>query len=104
MFQWIKETLWAPYRDNGHSPKGGAHLPKLFKRSFLVPYTDTFDGLDYPNATKAKYAIAEYCAKMNWEYSFVGEDQVVIDGTAYRIYRGYLLGGRGHYGVKCREI
>ena len=31
------------------------------------------------------------------------DDEAVIDGKAYEIYRGYETGSRGNYGVKCRE-
>lgn len=74
---------------------------KLLKKSFWVPYND---GSNYPTVIKAKHAIAEYCAQMNSDYSFVGEDKVIIDNITYKIYRGYESGSRGNYGIKCTEI
>ena len=65
----------------------------MLKKAFWVPYED---GSVYPTVSKARQAIARYCA-------FPSDDEAVIDGKAYEIYRGYETGSRGNYGVKCRE-
>ena len=33
---------------------------------------------------------------------YPGEDEALIDGALYEVYRGYETGSRGNYGVKCR--
>lgn len=70
------------------------------KRSFWVPYEDASV---YPTHEAAVDAIAKYCGENNWQYAFGGEDEVVIDGIYYEIYRGYESGSRGNYGIKCKE-
>ena len=72
----------------------------MFKKSFWVPYADSDI---YPAAAKAKQAILEYCEKNGSSCTFTGDDEVVIDGKVYEIYRGYENGSRGNYGIKCRE-
>lgn len=74
---------------------------KQFKKSFWVPYNDSSS---YPTIVKTKSAIAEYCAQNNSEYSFIAEDEVIIDNITYKIFRGYEPGSRGNYGIKCTEI
>lgn len=72
----------------------------MFKKSFWVPY-ETSDL--YPTVEKARQAISAYCEKNGWSCAFPGEDEAVIDGKVYEIYRGYESGSRGNYGIKCRE-
>lgn len=74
---------------------------KLFRKAFWVPYEDSSN---YPTVVKTKTAIAEYCAQTNAEYTFLGEDKVMIDNITYQIYRGYEPGSRGNYGIKCTQI
>lgn len=73
---------------------------KIFKKAFWVPYEDS---TTYPTVEKAHQAIAEYCEDNEHSYTFAGSDEVVIDGVVYEIYRGFETGGRGNYGIKCRE-
>lgn len=73
---------------------------KMFRKSFWVPYEDSSE---YPTVTKAKAAIAQYCAENGWQYEFV-DDKVVINGETYSIYRGYQGGSRGNYGISCTKV
>ncbi len=73
---------------------------KLFKKAFWVPYEEI---RVYPTIEKAQLAIAEYCEKNGYTYTFPNPDEVVIDGVAHEIYRGFEIGARGNYGIKCRE-
>ncbi len=73
---------------------------KMLKKAFWVPYEDS---TIYPTEEKAQEAIAKYCKENKASYSFVGSDEVIIDGVAYEIYRGLETGSRGNYGVKCKE-
>ena len=70
------------------------------KKSFWVPYENS---TVYPTREAAVDAIARYCGENNWQYEFTGEDEVVIDGKSYEIYRGHEPGSRGNYGIKCKE-
>lgn len=72
----------------------------MLKKSFWVPYADSET---CPTVTKAKQAISGYCEKNGYTCTFTGDDEVVIDGKTYEIYRGYENGSRGNYGIKCRE-
>lgn len=72
----------------------------MFKKAFWVPYENSDV---YPTVMAAYQAIAEYCGKNGYSYSFPGGDEVIIDGITYEIYRGYERGSRGNYGIKCRE-
>ena len=72
----------------------------MLKKAFWVPYED---GSVYPTVPKAHQAIARYCEANGWSCSFPSDDEAVIDGKTYEIYRGYETGSRGNYGVKCRE-
>ena len=47
--------------------------------------------------------IARYCQQNGMTCSFPSDDEVLLDGKPYEIYRGYETGSRGNYGVKCRE-
>ena len=73
---------------------------KIFKKSFWVPCEDV---TVCPTVEKAHGAIARYCEKNGWTCVFSGDDEVVIDGVAHEIFRGQEPGGRGSYGIKCRE-
>jgi len=73
---------------------------KLFKKAFWVPYEDS---ITYPTVEKAHQAIAKYCEENGYSYAFTDADEVVINGVAHEIYRGYEVGSRGNYGIKCRE-
>ena len=73
---------------------------KLFKKVFWVPFKD----VGYPSIVQTKCAIAEYCAKTNAEYTFLGDDKVIIDQVTYKIERKIESGSRGNYGIKCTEI
>lgn len=73
---------------------------KMFKKAFWVPYEDS---ATYPTVEKAHQAIAKYCEGNGYSYAFVGADEVVIDGVAHEIYRSLETGGRGNYGIKCKE-
>lgn len=73
---------------------------KMFKKSFWVPYADS--GV-YPTVGTAKQAISGYCEENGYSFTFIGDDEVIIDGKTYEIYRGYENGSRGSYGIKCRE-
>ena len=73
---------------------------KMFRKAFWVPYEEIHT---YPTVAKAHQAIAEYCEKSGFSCTFVGADEVVIDGVAHEIYRGLEIGGRGAYGIKCTE-
>ena len=55
-----------------------------------------------PTVSKAREAISRYCEQNGWSCSFPGEDEALIDGALYEVYRGYETGSRGNYGVKCR--
>ena len=72
----------------------------LLKKAFWVPYEPADV---YPTVEKAHQAIAAYCEKNGLSCAFPGDDQAVIEGKLYEIYRGYESGSRGNYGVKCRE-
>ena len=72
----------------------------LFKKAFWVPYRE----VGYPTIVQTKCAIAEYCAKTNSEYTFLGDDRVIIDQVTYKICRKIEPGSRGNYGIKCTEI
>ncbi len=73
---------------------------KMFKKTFWVPYKDS---ANYPTVRKAQEAISEYCKENGNLYTFIGEDEVKIDGKVYEIYRGYDPGSGGNYGIRCRE-
>jgi len=73
---------------------------KMFRKAFWVPYEDS---TTYPTIEKAHQAITEYCEKNGHSCFFSDDDEVVIDGVAHDIYRGYEIGSRGSYGIKCRE-
>ena len=73
---------------------------KFLKKAIWIPYEDC---TTYPTVAKAHQAIAEFCDKNGYTYVFEGEDEVIIDGVAHEIYRGLESGGRGNYGIKCRE-
>lgn len=79
--------------------EGGISV-KMFKKSFWVPYEDSDT---YPTVIKAKQAISGYCEENGYSYSFVNDEEVIVDGKVYEIYRGYENGSRGNYGIKCRE-
>ena len=72
----------------------------LLKKSFWVPYEPSDV---YPTVSRARQAIAAYCEKNGMSCSFPADDEALIDGKTYEIYRGYESGSRGNYGVKCRE-
>ena len=72
----------------------------MFKKAFWVPYEDSGN---YPTVTKAKEAIAAYCGENGYSYTFTADDEVMIDGKLYEVYRGYENGSRGNYGIKCKE-
>ena len=72
----------------------------LLKKAFWVPYEPADV---YPTVEKAHQAIAAHCEKNGWSCTFPSDDEVLIDGKSYDIYRGYESGSRGNYGVKCRE-
>lgn len=73
---------------------------KLFKLVFWVPYEDS---TTYPTIKKAHQAIGEYCEKNGFSYEFPNDDTVIIDGKEHEICRGFQIGCRGNYGIKCRE-
>ena len=73
---------------------------KFLRKAFWVPYEECFT---FPTVEKAHLAIVEYCAKNHHTCVFSGDDEVVIDGIAHDIIRGRAPGGRGSYGIKCRE-
>ncbi len=73
---------------------------KLFKKSIWIPYGDSNV---YPTVAKAQHAIAKFCEENGFLYEFIADDEVIIDGIKYEIYRGYEAGSRGNYGIKCRE-
>ena len=72
----------------------------MSKKDFWVPYNE---GDIYPTVVKAHQAISKYCDENGDSYTFTGDDEVVINGKLYEIYRGYESGSRGNYGIKCRE-
>ena len=72
----------------------------MSKKAFWVPYNE---GDIYPTVVKAHQAISKYCDENGDSYTFTGDDEVVINGKLYEIYRGYESGSRGNYGIKCRE-
>lgn len=72
----------------------------MFKKAFLVPYEDSSR---YPTAEIAKKAIEKYCRENSWTCVFLKNSEVEIDGVRYEIIRRYGLGGRGNYGIKCRQ-
>lgn len=72
----------------------------FLKQAFWVPYEPADV---YPTVEKAHQAIAAHCEKNGWSCTFPSDDEVLIDGKSYDIYRGYESGSRGNYGVKCRE-
>lgn len=72
-----------------------------FKKSFWVPYDDVNR---YPTVSAAQAAITSYCAYNHWSCRFLSEEEVVIEDTRYKIYRGYESGSRGCYGIKCQQI
>ena len=71
----------------------------MFRKSFWVPYPESDV---YTTVSKAREAISRYCEQNGWSCSFPGEDEALIDGALYEVYRGYETGSRGNYGVKCR--
>lgn len=71
----------------------------MFKKTFFIPYDD---GTTYPTVEKTQQAIDAYCVSNGHSYTFPGNDEVIIDGIAYDICRGYHTACRG-YGIKCRE-
>ena len=79
--------------------KGKLLMLRIFKKSFYIPYVD---GTTYPTVEKAQQAIVEYCESNGHSYTFTSNDEVIIDGIAYDICRGYHFACRG-YGIKCRE-
>ena len=72
----------------------------MFKKSFWVPYDESDI---YPSVAKAQQAISKYCEENGDSYSFLSDDEVVINDKLYEIYRGYENGSRGNYGIKCKE-
>ena len=76
------------------------HMLKMFRKTFWVPYEDSYT---YPTVEKAQLAIAKYCEKNGYSYSFTDTDEVVIDGVPHEICRGFEPGSHGNYGIKCRE-
>lgn len=73
---------------------------RMFKKSFWISCEDS---TVCPTAEQARQAIAKYCAESGETCSFNGDDEVVIGGKTYEIYRGYENGSRGNYGIQCRE-
>ena len=57
---------------------------KLIKKAFWVPYEDS---TVYPTVERAHLAIAKYCEKNGYTYTFANPDEVVIDGVVYEVYR-----------------
>ena len=72
----------------------------MFKKAFWVPYDESWN---YPTVLKAKEAISKYCEDNGYACTFNTDDEVMIDGKTYEIYRGYDPGSRGNYGIKCKE-
>ena len=72
----------------------------MFKKAFWVSYENSDV---YPTVTKAHQAISKYCEENGDTYSINSDDEVVINGKIYEIYRKYENGSRGNYGIKCRE-
>lgn len=73
---------------------------RLFKRSFWVPYED---GSVYPTVSISQKTISLYCKEHGYSFSFIGDEEVIINNRTYKIYRGYECGSRGNYGIKCTE-
>ena len=61
----------------------------MSKKAFWVPYNE---GDIYPTVVKAHQAISKYCDENGDSYTFTGDDEVVINGKLYEIYRGYESG------------
>lgn len=72
----------------------------MFKKAFWVSYEESDT---YPTVEKAQAAIARHCEENGETYSFHGDNEVIINGRLYEIYRGLEPGSHGNYGVKCRE-
>lgn len=72
----------------------------MFKKAFWVPYED---GSVYPTLTIAMEAISKHCESNGDTCTFTADDEVEINGVKYEIYRGYEMGSRGNYGIKCTE-
>lgn len=72
----------------------------MLKKSFWVPYEDSSN---YPTVAKAMEAISKYCEKTGESCTFINDNEVEINGKRYEIYRGYEIGSRGNYGIKCKE-
>ena len=56
----------------------------MSKKAFWVPYNE---GDIYPTVVKAHQAISKYCDENGDSYTFTGDDEVVINGKLYEIYR-----------------
>ena len=74
-------------------------LKKMFKKAFWLPYEE---GDVYPTAAKAREVISGYCKESGWTCRFTSDEEVIINGVPYEIYRGNQIGSRGNYGIKCR--
>ena len=72
---------------------------KIFRKSSWIPYEDR---MVYPSGEIAHKAIAAYCEKEGFSYSFPHEDSVIINGKTHDILRKFDYGTRG-YGIRLRE-
>ena len=70
----------------------------MSKKAFWVPYNE---GDIYPTVVKAHQAISKYCDENGDSYTFTGDDEVVINGKLYEIYRGYESGKVNLSGPCC---
>ena len=57
----------------------------MFKKSFWVPYNN---GSVYPSLSETMDSISRYCEENGLSCTFISDDEVEIDGNAYKIYRG----------------
>lgn len=82
----------------------GKILKNMIKINIDIPYEGN---LVYPTNSITKDAIGRYCAKENYEYEFIENNEddnmrVNIAGKKYEVLRPFC--GRGGYAITCRPL
>ena len=78
----------------------GVIMFHFLKKSFWVPYED---GSVYPTVSIVWKTIPLYRKEQGYSFSFINDEEVIINNRTYKIYRGYECGSRGSYGIRCTK-